>query len=164
MPTIDEQMNKFRLAGRGVFNQYFRLAENSVSGDAWAQVERFAQVERALFDTLVILPCGLENCTYHQESIAEIRVRLRNSGGAPAMINREISSGYWDHPIKNLPSDTVMTFVHYFDWDQTDYIDYRYARVVIDSCSLDTNIIGKHALVETQYIEFFQNTKIETSV
>ncbi len=72
------------------------------------------------------------------------------------MINREVEAGCWDHPVKELTSETLMTFVHFFDWDQTDYMDYRYARVVIDSCPSNQGLVGKHALIETPYVEFFQ--------
>ncbi|MCP5071733.1 MAG: hypothetical protein GY947_00350 [Rhodobacteraceae bacterium] len=156
MPAINDQMNKFRLAGRGVFNQYFRPSPNDESGDAWTEIERFACVERALFDALVIQPCGLMNRIYYQETITEIGVRLRQSNRVPAMINRDTDSGCWDHPVKELAAETVMSFVHFFDWDQTDYIDYRYVRVTIDNCPTNSGIVGKHALIETQYIEFFR--------
>ncbi len=159
MQSIDRQMNRFRLAARGVFNQYFRLDPEGDSGDAWTQVERFAEVERALFDALVIQPCGLSQRTYHQDTMEDIGVRLRHGSHAPAMVNREIDSGYWDFPVSQVNSDTLITFVHFFDWDQTDYIDYRYARVIIDSNRSDVSLNGKHALIETQYIAFFRKKR-----
>jgi len=155
MKSIDRQMNTFRLAARGVFNQYFRTDPKDKLEDAWTQIERFAEVERVLFDALVIQPCELEHRTYHDDTMEEIGVKLRHGTRAPAMVNRDIDSGYWDFPVCEVTTDTLMTFVHYCDWDRTDYIDFRYARVIIDSDASEARLNGKHALIETQYVKFF---------
>lgn len=156
MKSIDSQMNKFRLAARGVINQYFRTDPKDKLEDAWTQIGRFAEVGLVLFDALVIQPCELRRRTYHDETMEEIGVKLRHGTRAPAMVNRDIVSGYWDFPVREVTSDTLMTFVHYFDWDQTDYIDFRYARAIIDSDGSEARLNGKHALIETQYVKFFR--------
>jgi len=109
-----------------------------------------------LFDALVIQPCELKQRTYHDEPMEEIGVKLRRGTRAPAMVNRDIDSGSWDFPVCEVTSDTLMTFVHYFDWDQTDHIDFRYVRVIIDSDASEAGLNGKHALIETQYVKFFR--------
>ncbi len=66
MPTIDEQMNTFRLAARSVFNHYFRPPPDDETNDAWTELERFGHVECALFNALVAQPFGLKNRIYRQ--------------------------------------------------------------------------------------------------
>lgn len=50
---------------------------------------------------------------------------------APIMFNREIQSGYWDHPLKEVTNDAKLVFVSFFDWDDLDYRDNRYVRVIV---------------------------------
>lgn len=159
MPSLDAQINKFRLAARELFNNYFRQPSRENSGEAWAAVERFSQVERELFRVLVVEPCELPIRAYHQDIQSEIGVRLKHDGFAPIMVGRKDSPGSWDDPMKTVHSDTSMTFSHFFDWDQTDYIDNRYAEVVIDHCPTNNIVDGRNALIETQYVEFFRKTK-----
>ena len=155
LPNLDAQMNRFRLAARELFNNYFRLPNREDSGDAWGAIERFAQVERELFKVLVVEPCELTSRAYHLDIQSEIGVRLKQNGHAPIMVGRKDSPGYWDDPMKSVHSDTSMTFSRFFDWDQTDYIDYRYAEVVIDHCPKNSVVDGRNALIETQYVEFY---------
>jgi hypothetical protein len=63
--TLDEMMNRFRLASRELFNHYFRLpdtgeasgtqpdAPSEEGGGAWDLEMRFSHVERMLFDKMV---------------------------------------------------------------------------------------------------------------
>lgn len=85
-------MNQFRLASRELFNSYFRLLEPYPTTEfGWLQVERFERVEKALLEALVLEPFEVN---------APIVVQLRSTAGAaPVMINRELTSGYWDYPV-----------------------------------------------------------------
>jgi hypothetical protein len=67
------------------------------------------------------------------------------------MLNRDVDSGYWDHPISISAPDTVFTFVEFFDWDQTSYKDNRYVRAIVRDWPSHPELIGKHALIETHY-------------
>ncbi len=151
---INEQMNRFRLASRSTFNQYFYPTSYGEKGFSLAAFERFEAVEQALFNSLVIKPCQLTPVRYGTDVINEIGVCVSSSGQVPVMINREVDSGYWDHPVREITSDTKMSFIGYFDFDHTRPMDHRYARVVIVATQPDSEILGKHALIETQYIEF----------
>jgi len=83
------------------------------------------------------------------------KIQVRSiSDFVPAMINREIKSGYWDFPIKNIPTETECLFICFFDFDQLDYRDNRYVRVEIKKCKSHPEVIGKHALIETQYVSY----------
>ncbi len=154
-PSVDDQVKQFRLAGRDVFNRYFHVSMNDKFRECWTENDRFSHVESALFDALVARPFGIRPNIYYQEKISEIGVRLKPMIRASAMINRDVDSGSWDHSVKFITPETSMTFVHFFDWDQTDYIDYQYVRAVIDKYPDHPEVIGRHVLIETHNVEFF---------
>ena len=70
------------------------------------------------------------------------------------MLNRDLCSGYWDYPLYEIHDDTVMVFVSYFDWDQLNYRDNNYVRVVIKEWLSHPEVIDKHGLIEAQYVRF----------
>jgi hypothetical protein len=153
MMNLDDSMKSFRLASRGLFNRFF-LVDDPYKNDGWALEDRFSQVEAVLFEQLVAVPHGLVGCAYgiHQPAI---RVAL-GQDFAPVMINREIDSGYWDHPVRELTRDAGLSFVRFFDWDLLAVRDNAYVRVNIDDWSSQPGAVGKHALVATQSVVFRQ--------
>lgn len=112
----------------------------------------YAEVEQALFLVLVLQPAGLAVTRYGQPNRG-IRVCVSGEFGAPAMINRERDSGYWDHHIKRLGNDAGLAFVSFFDWDESNLVDFQYVRVEI-SRHPSHDLVGKHALIEVQYVSF----------
>jgi hypothetical protein len=153
--TIDESISQFRLASRGPFNTYFRIADPYNDDDGWALAERFSQVESVLFDQFVAAPNSLPLGSYgtHQPYILVI---LRGLDFAPIMINREVDTGYWDHPIVEITKDAQLSFVRFFDWDVLAVRDYQYVRIRIDAWPVLPEIIGKHALIEARSVAFDQ--------
>lgn len=151
---LDESMNRFRIASRELFNHFFRVIDPHNNG-GWLFEERFCQVEAALFEQLVATPCSLPKVTYgaHQPAI---RVLLRTSEFAPIMINREVDSGYWDHPLREITKDARLSFVRFFDWDLLGIRDNQYVRVMVDALPAHPEIVGKHALIEARHIVFNQ--------
>ena len=149
--NIDEMMNRFRLASREVFNHFFRVSD-PYNNDGWSFEERFSEVQAVLFKKLVTEPASLSDKGYGYLQ-PEILVELR-SESAPIMLNREVDSGYWDHPIKEVTKDARLLFISFFDWDQLDYRDNRYVRVQMDRWSSHPETVGKHALIESQYVRF----------
>ena len=150
--NIDEMMKQFRLASRELFNHFFRVAD-PYNNDGWSFEKRFSEVQDVLFKKLVTEPASLSDTRYgHLQP--EILVQLRGSESAPVMLNREVDSGYWDHPIKEVTKDVRLLFISFFDWDQLDYRDNRYVRVKVDRWSSHPETIGKHALIESQYVRF----------
>ena len=145
-------MNEFRLASRELFNHFFRIADPYVN-NGWSLEERFTAVQAILFDKLVTEPASLPKTRYGLRQ-AEIVVTLRNSESVPIMINREVDSGYWDFPIREVSVEAGMSFVCFFDWDQLDYRDNRYVRVQIERWASNPETIGKHALIESHYVRF----------
>jgi len=150
--TIDDSISQFRLASRELFNTYFRIAD-PYNDDGWALAERFSEVESALFDQLVAAVVSTSFGSYgtHQPNI---QVILRGVEFAPIMINREVDTGYWDHPIVEITKDAQLSFVRFFDWDVLAVRDYQYVRVRIDAWSAYPEVMGKHALIEARLVAF----------
>lgn len=72
------------------------------------------------------------------------------------MINREISSGYWDHPVQEVePSDIDMRFIHYFDWANIGHRDFEFIMVLIIASSAHPELNGRQALVKPLYVKAF---------
>lgn len=152
MTNIDEMMNQFRLASRELFNHFFRVPDPYVN-DGWLLEDRFSGVQCILFQKLVTEPASLLDATYGTLQ-PEIQIELRSGESAPIMINREINSGYWDYPIKEVTKDARLLFVSFFDWDQLDYRDNRYVRLQIDDWPSHPETCGKQALIESRHVRF----------
>ena len=150
--TIDEMMNQFRIASRELFNHFFRVA-NPYDNDGWLFERRFSEVQAALFQNLVAEP-ALSSDTRYGNLQVEISVELRQSEFAPIMINRDIDSGYWDFPLKEITKGAQLFFVSFFDWNQLDYRDNRYVRAQINHWPSHTEVVGKHCLIESQHVRF----------
>jgi hypothetical protein len=150
--TLDMAVNQFRLASRELFNHYFRASVPD--DDAWILLERFGDIEQALFHKLVIEPAGLTGVRYGQPH-SEIVVSLRNEMNvAPIMLNRDVDSGYWDHPLSQVTADAKMVFVSFFDWDPRSYRDHQYVRVKVLYWPGHSEVNGKHALIGSQDVLF----------
>ncbi len=150
--SIDENMRRFRIAGRELFNAYFRV-EDPWNNDGWKLEERFSEVESILFDVLVARPCGMTSTRYG-ELQPEIEVALKGSEFAPVMINRESDSGYWDFPVHRMTKSGRLAFIRFFDWDLLAIRDNHYVRARIEEWPEHPECVGKHALIETQYVVF----------
>jgi hypothetical protein len=151
--NLDEQMNQFRLTSRELYNRSFRMHESN-DGSPWVGVERFREVQEVLFLKLVTEPVGLQKIRYGDVH-AEISVELRDGvEAAPVMLNRDVDSGYWDHPLLEIPRATELVFVSFFDWDQLSYLDNLYTRVQVVDWPANREANGKHALIESQYVRF----------
>jgi len=83
----------------------------------------------------------------------EILVELR-SDFCSIMLNREINSGYWDFPLREVTRDARLHFITFFDWDNLDYRDNRYVRVQVADWPSHPEAVGKDALIESQYVHF----------
>ncbi|GGP27051.1 hypothetical protein [Silvimonas amylolytica] len=151
---LNESIMRFRLASRELFNNYFRVVSPYEAGAlAWQNLEYFREIEKQLYRFMVLAPHDLTNVRYGDIN-SKIKI-LAKSDFLPAMVNREIDSGYWDYPIAGLKGDYSLSFIVFFDWDVLSFHDGKYVRVKIDSCFDDSVIVGKHALVEVENVRFF---------
>jgi hypothetical protein len=163
--TLDERMNRFRLGSRELFNHFFHVpaatdeasalpagTSSAYNDEACDMEARFSDVEAVLFEKLVIEPAQLNQVEY-KDPHPQIVVKL-NSKQCPVMLNREVSSGYWDFPIREVTDDARLLFIRFFDFDVLSYRDNRYVWVQVDDWPSRPETAGKHALVETQYVHF----------
>lgn len=150
---LDALLNRFRIASRELFNHFFRVDDPYNKEDAWNLEESYGEVEGLLFQKLVIEPADLSIIPYGKLH-PNILVQLRHSDFCPVMLNREIDCGYWDFPLEEITREAQLSFISFFDWDQLDYRDHRYVRVQITQWPSQPNAVGKHALIETQYVCF----------
>jgi hypothetical protein len=81
-------------------------------------------------------------------------------GPVPIMLNREIDSGYWDFPLKEVAKDVAMNFISFFDWNRLAFRDNQYVRALIVDWPLHPEAIGKHALIESQHVGYFLPTTV----
>ena len=149
--TLDELINRFRLASRELFNNYFRV-DIPQSNDPWLIEERFSNVQELLFQMMVTEPASLPAITYGELQPA-ISVELQ-SDFCPWLLNREEDSGYWDAEPKEVSREAKLQFIAFFDWDQLSYRDNRYVRVLINDWPKYPNLVGRHALIESQYVRY----------
>jgi len=148
---LDARLNQFRVASRELFNNYFRVDDPYKNDQAWPMEERFREVEDLLFQKLVAEPAGLPPIGYGVFN-PHIRVELPHAEFAPIMLNRQVDSGYWDHPLREVTREAKLAFISYFDWDQLNYRDHRYVRVQVLEWLTQPAVVGKHALIETHYV------------
>jgi hypothetical protein len=149
--SLDDLMNRFRLASRELFNNYFRVDIPS-SGDPWLVEERFSNVQDELFQMMVTEPASLSRIEYGDLQ-TEIIVELR-SDSAPWLLNREKNSGYWDAEPNEVTRDAQLKFKAFFDWDQLSYRDNIYVRVLVVDWPARPSVVGRDALIEAQYVRY----------
>lgn len=150
---LDARMNQFRVASRELFNHFFRVDEPYNNDQAWLMEERCSEVQELLFQKLVIEPAGLPSVVYGLLN-PNIVASLRLGDFAPIMLNREVDSGYWDHPLREVTREAKLAFISFFDWDQLDYRDHRYVRVQVLEWPSQPAVVGKHAFIEAHYVRF----------
>jgi len=152
MNTFHQAIAKYRECSRHIRNAYFQPSDNSTSG--WDVIEGWQEVNRMLFNWMVLYPNGLQpvECGHSHPHIV-----LRITGqGTTAFINRDKfkNSGYWDHPTTELfTGNCTLTFREFFDFDQLSPIDFNYVMVEIGDAK-DADLNERFALIEWQQIEF----------
>jgi hypothetical protein len=149
--SLDELMNRFRLASRELFNNYFRVDIPS-SSDPWLVEERFSNVQDELFQMLVTEPASLSRIEYG-ELQTDVAVALQ-ADSVPWLLNREKDSGYWDAKPNEVTSDARLKFISFFDWDQLSYRDNTYVKVLVIDWPTEPSVVGRNALIEAQYVRY----------
>lgn len=152
--VLNIQMEQFRLASRELFNHYFLPLYRLEEGVSWDVSEGYARIRSLLFQTIVANRIGVILSEYGEVQ-KSIRVLLREGlEQAPALINRELNSGYWDHQIDRIDDSAIVRYEGFFDWEESGQMDNRYVRVFIESWPLHPEIRGKRALIDWMYVRF----------
>ncbi len=154
-------MIQFRLASRELFNHFFHIV-NPYENNGWIVTERFAIVEEILFQKLVTEPASLPSMRYGDIQ-TDIMVELNGCEFAPTMFNRDVDSGYWDYPLTETDKEAELVFISFFDWDMLDYRDNQYVRVLVQAWPGRSDIVGKHGLIESQYVRFTKKSESTTA-
>jgi len=83
-----------------------------------------------------------------------IRLKIKSDRGA-IMLNRELTSGYWDYPVKEVTNKAIFAFVSFFDFDNLSFRDNQYVRAKVIDWQAHPETQGKHALLEANNVEYF---------
>ena len=152
MNAFHQAIARYRECTRHVRNAYFQ--PTGADSDKSAVTEGWEEVDRMLFNWLVLYPHGLQPI---DSGRSNPHICLRITGqAATAFINREQSknSGYWDHPTKVLyPGGCTLMFREFFDFDHLSPVDLNYVMVEISDAK-DSDLNGRLALIEWQELEF----------
>ena len=154
IPGLDERMQRFRIASRELYNNFFAVPD-PWRNDGWIMAERFADVEQVLFRRLVFEPTpeGLSQGCAHFDVELAIQVVL-TTPFCPIMINRAIDSPYWDHPIKEITQEARLLYIEFFDWDELSFRNNQYVRVRIQQWDAHPGTVGSQALVEARHVRY----------
>ena len=153
MRDITDIMNNYKECARHLWNTSFRTSNPTPSNIQSAF--QFDEINERLFDELVLTRIGKTGFRKksNEEAWPFLEIKL-SAEECPALINRPSKDNgkYWDEPINRLNKDDVeLNFISYFDWDEFNYIDYRYYKTKINSFQGHPHLIGREALIETLY-------------
>ncbi len=151
MNDFHKAVSQYRECSRHVRNVYFQTPEGT--NNEWERIEGWQEVDRMLFNWLVLYPHLLQPVELNQ---THPHICLKITGqGTPLFINREKNRphGYWDHPTKMVfQGDCDFRFREFFDFDQRSLSDFKYVVVELFNAK-DNDLNGRFALIEWQYVE-----------
>jgi len=151
MRDITELIQRHRECSRNLWNTYFwPQAERE---ENWDLRDQFEDVSAKLFNSLVLWPLECEAHQFKPSYLLPYQqvpfIRIVPKGTCTAQVNREVESGYWDHPIEELKEgDVDMRFIQYFDWWNLGHREFEFFRVLIVSSVKHPELNGRHALVK----------------
>lgn len=157
MKKIENEIAIYREAVRHLWNTAFLKLEETLRFGICA--EWFEEIESLLFRSIVCEPRNVNFIGKFGNPITQLTVASEISKDIPVLVNRSIpSTGYWDAPVKTLPSvDTTFIFICFFDWDDYAQKDLRFYKVRITRCATFPELVGRDALIETCYADVFLN-------
>jgi hypothetical protein len=147
----------FREAARHLWNCHY--LPTLTGKNPWDVRDSFDRVSIEMFRSMVLEDLEMESVSLapawsdDPTPIPGLFVTSSSISGVPIMINREQSksSGYWDHPKKQLdPNDAILLLARFFDFDEIGFRDFRYLQVFIISAT-DPDLAGRWALLDFNY-------------
>ena len=158
---LTDRMLAFRECARSIWNDHLRsLARKEyLSHDVF----RFRQIEALLFQTMICDRIGHVEHLRDRVEDYDVRIIVKIASGAhlPLMIQRDRDSvGYWDHEVKNSEGCPITgRFLSFFDWDESGFVDFQYAKMLIEEFAAASDVVGLQALVQVQAVRFeFQDS------
>jgi hypothetical protein len=154
---LDWCMRRFRLASRELFNHYF--ADPGPDADYRYQFyDGFNYVENALFKKMVLAPAKVpvpDEYELGYDSHPNIRVCLpQKCWSSTIMLNRELSSGYWDYPVTEFTDEAIFLFLEFFDFGGMDVRDHQYVKIEVKDWLSHPECIGKFGLIEAKNVRY----------
>ena len=151
MRDITELVSRHRECSRHLWNTYYW--PQAEAEEDWDLRDQFEDISARLFSSLVLWPLERESFQFRPANLLPYQevpfIHVVPKGMCIAHVNREIESGYWDHPISELKEgDVDMRFVHYFDWWVLGHREFEFIRVLIISSAEHPELNGRHALVK----------------
>jgi len=144
----------YRVSARSIWNTAFwpdpQLRE-------WDFIDAFDDIQRILFDSLVLSKIDKEFSTEHlfRKAIPFIHISP-SAGRCPIMIQNPRGpnmTGYWDDPVNQISASHVkMHFIDFFDWNRMAVRDFHYYHVSITRFDEHPHLVGREALIETHYV------------
>jgi hypothetical protein len=158
---ITSDVANFREAARHLWNCHYLpyIGEQS----PFDVRDSYDAVVRELFRSLVLEPWKLAGSlapawSAEPTTLPDIVVEPSTAHGVPILINRDQSrsSGYWDHPKKQLAANEAeLRLARFFDFDVIGHRDYAYLQVLIASAPAEPVIVGRWALLEVRYARIY---------
>jgi hypothetical protein len=150
MTDVTARMNAYRECVRHLWNTQFQA--EAEPGHDWDLRDGFNKVAAQLFRLLILRPLDRENWDFQpdhwspREPFPFLRVVVDTT--SEILVNRELASGYWDHPLKAVHTDELdLRFLQYFDWWDLGVRDWAYYRVRIVGSATHPAVVGKDALL-----------------
>jgi len=157
MEDISSVFDHYRVSARSIWNTAFWP---DVDFRNWDSIDQFKEIQRILFSELVLAKVGRDWPVQDifRVSIPFFRV-VPHFEAAPIMIQNPrpgAPSGYWDHPVNRVsPGEVEMHFLRYFDWDDLDYVDFRYYLVKIARFDSQAELVSREALIERAHARVY---------
>ena len=149
---ISSIFDHYRVSARTIWNTAFWPDTDFRN---WDSLEQFDQIQKLLFEELVLGKVGREwpPQNLFEKAIPFFRIIPRSQ--VPIMIQNPrpgAATGYWDHPVNSIkPEQAELLFIAYFDWNRMDYADLRYYRAKIVSFGAQPELAGRDALIDREY-------------
>lgn len=154
MRDVSNIFDHYRISARTIWNTAFWPDADFQN---WDSAEVFDEVKRILFGELVLAKLEKEwpVADIFKVPIPFFHIVPSISHGTPIMIQNprpDRPRGYWDHPVNSVsPGEAELHFLAYFDWDEMDYVDFRYYLVKLATFETHPELVGREALIERQH-------------
>ena len=128
MRDVTPVLDHYRIAARSVWNSTFWPDPDFRNWDA---LERFQEIQRILFDELVLRKLGRKwpPEDIFRKPIPFLHV-VPSSQCVSVMIEKPRPNDrncYWDDPVRSVTrGEAELHFQAYFDWNELDYQDFLY--------------------------------------
>lgn len=149
---ISGVFDHYRVSARAIWNTAFWPDPDLRN---WDSIDRFDEIQRLLFDELVLSKVDREWPLQDLFRSAIPFFRIVPRGHEPIMIQNPrpgVGTGYWDHPVNSIqPGQAELLFIEYFDWNRLDYADLRYYRVRIAGFQTQPDLVAREALIDREH-------------